>query len=581
MAAPCGRPRTKHGGHPGPPNGVRNLQDGPLTRLLAAVAVAASAAFVACGDQSDEGGEIEITQTAGSVSLDPGAAYRHDPFEPVEANEPLWLVYTPLLSYRHVGGESGSELIPGLAGDLPEISNDGRTYTLTLRDGLTYSDETPVRARDFEHTIQRLLTLGSNAAAFYENVEGVRDYLSAGDPDADISGIAADDESREITITLVEPDASFANVLAMWPAGLVPSATPFRDLTGHPPPGVGPYEITESVPGRSFVMEKAQTFGPLDIPDIPTGNVDKISVHFVDSLERQAQDVLDNKLDYMQDPPPANLSSTIADQAEDRYEEHTGPSTSYFFLNERTAPFDDPKVREAVNYGIDRPALAELYADRIAPGCSLLPPGTPGYEDTLDTTECPYGDPEEPPQLRKARRLIKEAGARRTKVTVWGAAGHPSAEVTKAYAETLTEIGLDAVPKVVAADEYQQLLDGAGEPQTGLAVLFQDFPHPLNAFSLVDGNPAAPTGRNLGNVDDPVVNEEIDRLSLEPELDSVLADWSTLDSYVVSPPQSYLAAFGHNRRSTFFSERLSFDSALFHPVYGNDYSSFVLKEGER
>jgi peptide/nickel transport system substrate-binding protein len=551
------------------------------TRLLAAFAVASSAALIGCGDQSNEGGEIAITETAGSVSLDPGSAYRHSGFQPVEANEPMWLVYTPLLSYRHVDGESGDELIPGLAGDLPEISNDGRTYTLTLREGLTYSDETPVRARDFEHTIQRLLTLGSDAAPFYENVVGAREYLSAGDPEADIAGIETDDESREITITLIEPDASFANVLAMWPAGLVPSDTPFRDLGAHPPPGVGPYAITESVPGRSFVMEKAETFGPLDIPDIPTGNVDKISVRFVDSLERQAQDVLDNKLDYMQDPPPAALSSTIADQAADRYEEHTAPSTSYFFLNQRTAPFDDPKVREAVNNGIDRPALAELYADRIAPGCSLLPPGAPGYDDTLDTTECPYGDPEEPPQLRRARQLIREAGARRTKVTVWGGAGQPAGKVTQAYADMLTEIGLDAEPKIVAADDYQRLLTGDGEPQTGLAVWYQDFPHPLDAFSLVDGEPAAPSTSNIGNVNDPDVNEEIDRLSLETDLDSVLVDWATLDSYVVSPPQSYLAPFGHNRRSTFFSERLSFDSALFHPVYGNDYSSFVLKEGER
>ena len=123
----------------------------------------------------------------------------------------------------------------------------------------------------------------------------------------------------------------------MWFAGLVPGDTPFENLTEDPPPGIGSYMITESVPNRQFVMEKNPEFEKLGIPDIPVGNVDKITTQIVKNANQQAQDVLDNELDYMQDPPPADLKPTVLEQADDRYEEYTTPSTYYFFMNTRVA----------------------------------------------------------------------------------------------------------------------------------------------------------------------------------------------------------------------------------------------------
>ena len=85
---------------------------------------------------------------------------------------------------------------------------------------------------------------------------------------------------------------------------------------------------------------------------------------------------------------------------------------------------------------------------------------------------------------------------------------------------------------------------------------------------------------NPGNVDDPLIDSEIDRLRGVADLDSVVDDWRQLDAYVISPPQSYLAPFGHKRVATFFSERMDPESAIFHPLFGNDYSSWQLKQGE-
>jgi peptide/nickel transport system substrate-binding protein len=554
-----------------------------LFGLLTALTLASSVALGACGgDDEDgggataEGGEVTISQTSQPDYLDPALTYT------VNGIEPLWLVYTPLLTYPHVEGEAGSELIPGLAEDLPEISEDGKTYTLTLRDGLKYSDGSPVVASDFEHTIKRVLNLESGGSAFYQTIEGADEYLKKGDPEGDISGIETDDKTGEITIQLVEPDASFSNILAMWFAGLVPGDTPFENMTKEPPPGVGPFMVTESVPNREFVMEKNPEFEKLGIPDIPVASLDKITTQIVPNLDQQAQDVLDNKLDYMQDPPSADLKPTVIEQASDRYTEYPTASTYYMFMNTREAPFDDPLVREAVNWGIDKPALARLFAGELAPGCSFLPPGFPGYDEAFDTTECPYGDPTQPPDIKKAQDLIKQAGADGTQVTVWGNTDDPTPKVTQAYADMLNEIGLETEVELLNGGVYFQTIGNAKTaPQTGFANWFTDFPHPLNMYFLVDGDSIQPTNnQNFGNVDDPKINDEIDRLSLETDTESVAEDWAALDRFLVEPPQSYIAPYGHRKISKFMSERMDYESAVFHPVYFNDYSTWALKEGE-
>ena len=560
-----------------------SFTDGKRAALALAGAVAALA-IGACGSDGDEGstasggegGEVTISQTSQPDFLDPALTYT------VNGIEPLWLVYTPLLTYVRAEGAEGAELIPGLAEDLPKISEDGKTYELKLRDGLKYSDGTPVVASDFEHAVKRVLNLESGGASFFERIVGATDYESAGDPEADISGIETDDKTGEITIEIEEPYAAFSNVLGLWFAAPVPGDTPFKNMTNDPPPGVGPYMVTESVPNRQFVMERNEEFDKLNLPDIPSAHVDKITTEIVKNANQQAQDVLDGELDYMQDPPPSDLLPTVREQAADRYSESVASSTYYFFMNLRTPPFDDPLVREAVNYGIDKPALARLFGGLLKPGCSFIPPGTPGYDEAFDTTECPYGDPTQPPDMAKAQELIQQAGAEGTKVTVWGNNDDPSDKVTEAYADMLNEMGLDATPKIVDGGVYFQTIGNEKTaPQTGFANWFLDFPHPLNMYFLVDPDSIQPTNnQNFGNVDDPKISGELDELELETDLEAAADQWAALDDYVISPPQAYIAPYGHRELSTFLSSKMDFESAMFHPVYFNDYSSWAISEDE-
>jgi peptide/nickel transport system substrate-binding protein len=529
--------------------------------LLAAAAPAASYA-------ARDGGEITISETLPPDFLDPALSYT------VNGWEPMWLVYTPLLTYDHAEGAGGAKLIPALAESLPQILRGGRRYELRLRPGLRYSDGTPVKASDFEHAIKRVVNMESGGDAFFLGIKGARRYHYGGRAGGDISGIRADDATGTITIDLVAPDGTFSHELAMLFAAPVPSTTPFRDMTRAPPPGVGPYRITSSIPGRELVLERMRTF---DVPGIPPGHVDKITIRVMRSKAAQGRAVLDGTVDYMQDmPPPA-----IREEARRRglYEEHPASSTYYMFMNSRRPPFDDARVRRAVNYGVDKRALVRVFEGNMRPGCSLLAPGVPGYSAALDQSGCPWGDPSRPPKLAKARRLIRAAGAVGAKVTVWGDDDDPTDDVTAAYARQLRRLGLDARARIVDGGIYFQVIGNARtKAQTGFANWFEDFPHPYNFFFLVDGRTIQPNdNQNFGNVDDPRINRVLRVLKREPTLSAhVVRRWAALDRRLVRA--GHLFAYGHSIGSTFMSERMDIEHcSVFHPLFANDYSSWCLE----
>lgn len=542
-----------------------------LTALALALAVTVA---TGCGSDSDgdeasggkQGGAITIAQGSQPDALDPALAYTSNSWEP------LWLVYTPPLTYRRAEGAEGAELIPGAAEALPEISADGKIYTFTIRKGLKYSDRSPVRASDFEHAIKRVLSLESGGSYLFEGIDGATEYVEAGDPEGDIAGIETNDQTGEVTVRLTAPDGTFSNVLATTFAGLVPSSTPFENQTKSPPAGVGPYEITESVPNRQFTLKQVPGF---DIPDVPKGNVETITTKIVKSASRQAQDVIAGELDYMQDAPPTDLVAEIKASHADRYKEWPTLSSNYFFFNQSLPPFDDEEVREAVNMAIDSTAIARLFGGRLQPSCNLIPSGIPGHAE-LDP--CPYGDPNGPGDVDEAKQLIEQAGAEGEKVTVYANNDTNRPQIGEYYTGLLNEIGLDADLRVVDGAVYFDTIGNQKtKAQTGLASWFADFPHPGSFVQQIDGTTIQPTSNsNYGYVDDPEINRETAELLEEPDLPAVADRWATLDERAVE--KSYVAPYGSEELTTFMSDRMDFENcSIVHPLYGNDYSSFCLK----
>jgi len=129
------------------------------------------------------------------------------------------LVYDGLVAYRRVGGSAGAELVPDLAGSLPTSTDDGRTYSVQLRDGIRFSYGTPVRAADFRASVERDLAV--NPFSAFQGVVGAA-HCSA--KACDLSrGIEVDDAKRTIIIHLSRADPDFIYKLALPEAAMLPA----------------------------------------------------------------------------------------------------------------------------------------------------------------------------------------------------------------------------------------------------------------------------------------------------------------------------------------------------------------------
>lgn len=574
------------GGHEDPVNGHGHLvggdkypsnecrQAGRSLRALigASLALALVVGVSACGSSSTSSGSGPISVLMGTApdSLDPGLGAT------TQSYEATWIAYTGLVTYARASGEAGTKLIPGVAQSLPTVTNGGKTYTFMLRKGLVYSNGAPVKASDFAYAIERAIKLGWGSDSFLtENIAGAEEFQKG--KASTISGIQTDDSSGAITIHLVAPYGPFLNVLAFPAAGLVPSGTPMKNLNNDPPPGVGPYEIARVVPNKSFAMVLNPNWSKDAISGIPAGH-SNIDVSIASNNQSEAEQVLDNSADVFDynDAIPPTLISQIESQASDRFAKEPTVSGEYFFLNTKEAPFNNPLARQAVNWGLNRQALLRLDSGMLQPACFFLPVGMPGHPTNAP---CPYGEPNAQPNLAKARELVRQAGLEGAPVTVWGGSRAPHKEFVDYYASMLNSIGFKATEKIVADAQYYATIGNlSNKVQTGWFSYSQDFPNPLDFYQLLDANSISPQeNHNQSQVDDPHIQSEIASLGPIPssQLSTVVPRWQALDEYTAK--QAYMAVFGYDEVPKFFSNRINFGAAIFHPVYGNDWSSLELK----
>jgi peptide/nickel transport system substrate-binding protein len=548
-----------------------------LTQVLVLGVAAGIAALglAACGGGDDNGGGSEggtATVLMGTAPdyLDPQEEYT------TQGAEATWISYTPLVTYKHENAPGGNDVIPGLATALPQISQDGLTYTETLRKNLVFSDGTPIKASDVACTFERMIKVNWGGKSFFtDNVEGATDF-DEGKSDH-ISGVTADDNTGQITIKLVKPYGAFTNVLAFPEMGVVPCGTPEHTLTTDLPPSSGPYMVTDIVPNKSFSVVKNPKWASNNVPGIPLGHLDKIDVTIESNTQTEAQQVLNNQADNFDagDTIPPSLVQQVRSQASDRFAAVTIPSTFYFFMNTTIPPFNNELARQAVNVAIDRPALQRLASGFLTPECFFIPEGLAGHPDS----ECPYGPADGNGDLEKAKQMVQQSGTAGQSITVWGEQRAPRTQYVEYYADLLNKLGYKATPKLISDTTYFPTIGNAKTmPQTGFADWIQDFPNPVDFYLLLTTSSIQPVNNeNFGNVSDPTIDSTVKKLEPTPtqDLDSVADQWKTLDEYVAK--KGYVVVYGSEAVPKFFSDRIDFDSAQVHPTYLNDWSTWQLK----
>jgi peptide/nickel transport system substrate-binding protein len=537
-----------------------------LVALVLVLAACSALGLAACGSSGGkEGGTLTGSYASFPDYLDPQLSYTQ------EGWTAMFDTYLPLLTYKRVNGSEGSKVVPGLAESMPKISNGGKTYTLTLRKGLKYSDGTPVNASDFASTVERLFKISSPGSFYYEGIVGAEEFART--KKGGISGIKTNDKSGEIEIELTAPHGSFTNELAMLFVALLPAGTPAKNLTADPPPATGPYMISKVEQGRGWSYARnphwAKANGPL-VSEVPDGNFDKVEVSVVRNDATQVNDIERNKTMWMQTLVPSDQREAIVNKYEGTQFRVEHPLNIYmFWMNTEEAPFDDPKVRQAVNYAVDTDALERIYAGSLAAAHQVLPEGMPGYE-ALDLY---------PHSMAKAKELLAEANPSDRDITVWTDNENPNDEAGAYYQDVLDKLGFNAKLKTINADNYYTIIGNETTPDldTGWLAYYADYPNP-NAFfqPLLSGESIAPTGNsNFARIDVPELNEKIARLAEEPLGSQQESEYAELDrSYMELAP---MAPYGTNTTSTFVDDQIDLDSVVYNAAFGHSLATFELK----
>jgi peptide/nickel transport system substrate-binding protein len=506
---------------------------------------------------------LRVEVGSGADSLDPGLSYTP------ECWQSLWNVYLSPYGYQHLNGRASSQIVPALAEEMPSISSGGRVYKFRLRKGLRYSNGKPVLAGDFAYAIRRLYLLDSVGAPLFDAIVGA---TVAEARRGSISGIATDDYTRSITVRLKRPSADFINALASLFAAPVAQSTPSRDQTLKPIPSTGPYKISRVRWPKEFTLARNRYFRPTET--VPATNPDRIVVSIVNGGRVALDRLVAGDADYAAVPIAAASLEQAKRKNRLQLRSHTDASTQYFFMNTTRPPFDDVRVRQAVNYALDRRRLVEIFGGRAVASENILPPLYPSYRRH---NLYPYS-------LARAKALVRQAGARGARVTVFAPTQPVQARAAAFYlGRQLAAIGLrpSRAAKLLPPARYWTAVGNKGtQAQIGYAFWTQSIPSPLAWFEpLLSGDETSRfANTNYSFADSASLNASIDRLAREPVLTTeVNAEWAALDRRAMR--WAPLAPFLNPRSSDALGTRIDLRCYVSNTLYGVDYGRLCLKRG--
>ena len=279
--------------------------------------------------------------------------------------------------------ETGT-LIPGNA-ESWDISEDGTVYTFHLREGLKWSDGSPLTAEDYVYAYQRVLTPSTTAqyvSMFTDYIVNAKEFYD-GTATADELGIKALDETT-LEITLMNPAAFFIDLASMWCFDPVQKATIEANgdrwtTSADTYVGNGPFKMSAINMGEGYVLEKNENYWDAD-----NVTLDKLTFRIITdtatALTAYESGEVDGTLTY----PTADYSRLKANDS--GFNSVASYSSTYYNINCAKAPYNNPLVRKALNLAIDRQAIIDsVLQGRATPAFSYL---APGYSvDGKDITE--------------------------------------------------------------------------------------------------------------------------------------------------------------------------------------------------
>ncbi len=430
------------------------------------------------------GGIIRLAFSSDWRSLDPAVAFDAD-------STPLQkMLFRGLLDF-----DDGINLVPDQASDW-NISPDGKTYTFHLKPGVKFSNGREVKAEDYVFSFERILDpkIATPGQTYFMDILGAEEFNQG--KAEHVRGLHAPDP-RTFIVELKAANFTFRYVLAMNFADALPREVVKQygaDFQYHLT-GSGPYRVAEWRRNVRWRFERNPYYSGHD------GYVDGVDIMLGVGGATETMMIARNELD--------RTSASPADAAAYRRDPRLRPflqlvdtaNTDYMFMNSEIKPFDDVRVRQALNYAVDKPRLIKLNGGfgKVANG--IVPPSMPWSNPSLPVYT---HDP------AKARALLREAGyTNGFKTELWYYQSGVFDRIAQAVQQDLRALNIELELKIVSYAAFEAKVGERKQVPLGLWGWMEDYPDPSDFLDvLLNGERI--TDRECNNVafyNNPAVNK--------------------------------------------------------------------------
>ncbi len=470
--------------------------------------VAASALLLALGmmpaagqdagmdPNAKNGGAITITYKDDVATLDPAIGYDWQNWSMIKS------LFDGLMDYKPGTTNLRTDLAESY-----EISPDGTAFTFKLRSGVKFHNGREMTADDVKYSIERVVNpkTQSPGAGFFGSIKGF-EAVSGGSSES-LEGITVVDPLT-VKFELSRPDATFLHVMAINFSHVVPKeeVEKFGPDFGKNPVGTGAYKMTEWTLGQRLVFERNPHYWRQGLP-----HLDKITFEIgqepIVALLRLQKGEIDVPGDGI---PPAKFEEVMNDPEQKARVVVGGQlHTGYVTMNTTMAPFDNAKVRQAVNMAINKDRIVQLINNRAVPATQPLPPSMPGY----DKAYAGYAY-----DVEKAKALLAEAGhPDGFETQLFAMNTDPNPRIAQAIQQDLAAVGIKASIQSLAQANVIEAggqKDGAPMIWSGGMAWIADFPDPSNFYGPILGcGGAIPGGWNWAWY----CNEDLDKKAAEAD----------------------------------------------------------------
>ncbi|MFJ9263924.1 ABC transporter substrate-binding protein [Streptomyces bacillaris] len=530
-------------------------QPSPIARRVAAatVTLVLAAGAAACGPEDSKGGDsgsgAEGTPQKGGTLTVLNRNPQQD-FDPARlytsggGNVPS-LVFRTLTTRNREDGAEGAKVVPDLATDLGRPNEDATVWTYTLKEGLKYEDGTAITSADIKYGIERSFApeLSGGAPYLRDWLIGGADYQGPYKEKKGLDSIEVPDD-RTIVFRLNKPEGEFPYLATQTQTTPVPKAKDTGTKYEEHPVSSGPYKVVSNEnDGERLILERNPHWSAA------TDEERKAYPDRIDVRSGLDATVINQRLSASQGPDaaavttdtnlgPAELAKVGSDK---KLAARVGTGhfgyTNYIAFNPEVKPFDDPKVRQAIAYAVDRTSVINA-----AGGSSLAEPATTFLPERDFFGHQPYDHfpAGKTGNAEKARELLKEAGHEKgLTVTLTHSNAkdfQTSPEIATAIQAALKKAGITVKLQGLEDNDYSDTThDAKRTPGFFLSRWGADWPSggPFLA-PIFDGRQIVRDGSNYNAafLNDPEVNKEIDEINKLTDLKAAAARWGTLDSKI-------------------------------------------------